>query len=178
MRPQNLSRPLLLLSLCALAPLAGPALAATGPSAQTSQASQASQASQSVQAVHDTRDLKAHAVVDSREVVTSSGLHYVDLRVGDGDAAASGKILEVHYVGWLSDGTRFDSTRDRDRPLTFRLGAGDALKGWDEGLVGMKVGGRRKLVIPPGLGFGRQGVGSVVPPNATLYYEFELLAVR
>jgi FKBP-type peptidyl-prolyl cis-trans isomerase len=128
--------------------------------------------------VHDTRDLKGHAVVAAREVVTSSGLHYVDLRVGDGDEAASGKILEVHYVGWLGDGTRFDSTRDRDRPLTFRLGAGDALKGWDEGLVGMKVGGRRKLVIPPGLGFGRQGVGSIVPPNSTLYYEFELLGVR
>jgi len=137
---------------------------------------------QTVRAVHDTsdgsRDIRGHAVVDTREVVTSSGLHYVDLRVGDGDEAASGKILEVHYVGWLGDGTRFDSTRDRDRPLTFRLGAGDALKGWDEGLVGMKVGGRRKLVIPPGLGFGRQGVGSVVPPNSVLYYEFELLGVR
>jgi FKBP-type peptidyl-prolyl cis-trans isomerase len=172
LRPQNPNRPLLL-SLCALALSAGPALAATGPSAHTSQ---------TVQAVHDTRDgtrgIRGHAVVGSREVVTSSGLHYVDLRVGDGDEAASGKILEVHYIGWLGDGTRFDSTRDRDRPLTFRLGAGDALKGWDEGLVGMKVGGRRKLVIPPGLGFGRQGVGSIVPPNSTLYYEFELLGVR
>jgi peptidylprolyl isomerase len=165
LRPKNLSRPLLLLlPLCALALLGVFAAAA--------------QSVQSVQAVHDTRDLKGHAVVDTREVVTSSGLHYVDLRVGEGDAAASGKILEVHYVGWLGDGTRFDSTRDRDRPLTFRLGAGDALKGWDEGLVGMKVGGRRKLVIPPGLGFGKQGVGSVVPPNAVLYYEFELLGVR
>jgi FKBP-type peptidyl-prolyl cis-trans isomerase len=171
MRPQTLRRPFLLpfLTLCVLAPLAGPALAATGPSAQSVQA---------LHAVHDTRDLKGHAVLDTREVVTSSGLHYVDLRVGEGDEAASGKILEVHYVGWLGDGTRFDSTRDRDRPLTFRLGAGDALKGWDEGLVGMKVGGRRKLVIPPGLGFGKQGVGSVVPPNAILYYEFELLGVR
>jgi FKBP-type peptidyl-prolyl cis-trans isomerase len=172
LRPQNLPRPLLLLWICALATLAGPTLAATGPSAQ---------ALQSVRAVHDTPDgtrERGHEVVDAREVVTSSGLHYVDLRVGDGDEAASGKILEVHYVGWLGDGTRFDSTRDRDRPLTFRLGAGDALKGWDEGLVGMKVGGRRKLVIPPDLGFGKQGVGSVVPPNATLYYEFELLGVR
>jgi FKBP-type peptidyl-prolyl cis-trans isomerase len=113
-----------------------------------------------------------------REVVTSSGLRYVDLRLGQGEEAASGKIVEVHYVGWLEDGTRFDSSRDHDHPLTFRLGAGDALKGWDEGLVGMKVGGRRKLVIPPDLGFGRQGVGDVVPPNAILYYEFELLGVR
>lgn len=117
-------------------------------------------------------------VEPGREVVTPSGVRYVDLRLGQGDEATPGKIVEVHYVGWLQDGTRFDSSRDQDRPLTFRLGAGDALKGWDEGLAGMKVGGRRKLVIPPGLGFGKQGVGSVVPPNAVLYYEFELLGVR
>jgi peptidylprolyl isomerase len=112
------------------------------------------------------------------EVVTPSGVKYVDLRVGEGDEAGSGKIVEVHYVGWLEDGTRFDSSRDHNRPLTFRLGAGDALKGWDEGLPGMKVGGKRRLVIPPGLGFGKEGVGSVVPPNAVLFYEFELLGVR
>jgi peptidylprolyl isomerase len=112
------------------------------------------------------------------EVVTPSGLRYVDLRVGSGDEAQAGKIVDVQYVGWLGDGTRFDSSRGRDRPFTFRLGAGDALKGWDEGLVGMKVGGRRKLIIPPGLGFGKQGIGSVVPPDSVLYYEFELLSVR
>ena len=112
------------------------------------------------------------------EVVTPSGLKYTDLRVGEGDEAGSGKIVEVHYVGWLEDGMRFDSSRDHNRPLTFRLGAGDVLKGWDEGLVGMKVGGKRRLIIPPGLGFGKQGVGSVVPPNAVLFYEFELLGVR
>jgi peptidylprolyl isomerase len=112
------------------------------------------------------------------EVVTASGLRYVDLRVGSGDEAQTGKIVDVQYVGWLVDGTRFDSSRDRDRPFTFRLGAGDALKGWDEGLVGMKVGGRRKLIIPPDLGFGKQGIGSVVPPGSVLYYEFELLSVR
>ncbi len=113
-----------------------------------------------------------------REVVTPSGLKYTDLRIGQGDEAATGKIIEVHYVGWLENGTKFDSSRDRKRPLTFRLGAGDTPKGWDEGLAGMKVGGKRKLVIPPELGFGRQGVGSVVPPNAVLFYEFELLEVR
>jgi FKBP-type peptidyl-prolyl cis-trans isomerase len=112
------------------------------------------------------------------EVVTPSGLKYTDLRIGEGDEASSGKIVEVHYIGWLEDGIRFDSSRDHNRPLTFRLGAGDVLKGWDEGLAGMKVGGKRRLVIPPGLGFGKQGVGSVVPPNAVLYYEFELLGVR
>lgn len=113
-----------------------------------------------------------------REIVTPSGLKYVDLRIGQGEAATTGKIIEVHYVGWLENGAKFDSSRDRDRPFTFRLGAGDAPKGWDEGLAGMKVGGKRKLVIPPELGFGRQGVGSVVPPNAVLLYEFELLEVR
>jgi FKBP-type peptidyl-prolyl cis-trans isomerase FkpA len=113
-----------------------------------------------------------------KEVVTPSGVKYVDLRIGQGGEAANGKIVEVHYTGWLENGTKFDSSRDRDRPFTFRLGTGDALKGWDEGLLGMKVGGKRKLVIPPELGFGKQGVGSVVPPNAVLLYEFELLAVR
>ena len=112
------------------------------------------------------------------EVVTASGLRYLDLRLGSGDEAQAGKIVAVQYTGWLADGTRFDSSRDRDRPFTFRLGAGDAIKGWDEGLVGMKVGGKRRLVIPPDLGFGKQGVGSVVPPGSVLYYEFELLGVR
>jgi peptidylprolyl isomerase len=113
-----------------------------------------------------------------REVVTPSGVKYTDLRPGQGEEIALGKIVEVHYSGWLEDGTKFDSSKDRDRPFTFRVGAGDALKGWDEGLIGMKVGGRRRLVIPPELGFGKQGVGGVVPPNSVLFYEFELLGVR
>jgi FKBP-type peptidyl-prolyl cis-trans isomerase len=113
-----------------------------------------------------------------QEVVTPSGLKYTDLELGQGEEARTGKILEVHYVGWVDRGAKFDSSRDREHPFTFRLGAGDAIKGWDEGLVGMKVGGKRRLTIPPGLGFGRQGVGSVVPPNAVLVYEFELLGVR
>jgi FKBP-type peptidyl-prolyl cis-trans isomerase len=113
-----------------------------------------------------------------REVVTPSGLKYTDLKLGQGDAAENGKVLEVHYSGWLAaSGVKFDSSIE-DRPFTFRLGTGDAIKGWDEGLMGMRVGGKRRLVIPPELGFGKQGVGSVVPPNAVLIYEFELLAVR
>ena len=112
------------------------------------------------------------------EVVTPSGVKYTDLRPGQGEEIALGKIVEVHYSGWLEDGTKFDSSKDRDRPFTFRVGAGDALKGWDEGLLGMRVGGRRRLVIPPELGFGKQGVGGVVPPNSVLFYEFELLGVR
>ena len=112
------------------------------------------------------------------EVITASGLRYTDLKLGQGDTADTGKVLEVHYSGWLKEGgVKFDSSIE-DRPFTFRLGAGDVIKGWDEGLVGMKVGGKRRLVIPPELGFGKQGVGSVVPPNAVLVYEFELLAVR
>jgi FKBP-type peptidyl-prolyl cis-trans isomerase len=114
---------------------------------------------------------------DTHEVVTPSGLRYTDLKLGQGDAADTGKVLEVHYSGWLANGVKFDSSIE-DRPFTFRLGTGDAIKGWDEGLIGMKVGGRRRLVIPPELGFGKQGVGSVVPPNSVLVYEFELLAVR
>lgn len=152
MRPQTLSRALFATLLATLGPLLLPASAA--------------------------QDKGRPNPEPGREVVTPSGVRYVDLRLGQGDEASPGKIVEVHYVGWLEDGTRFDASRDQDRPLTFRLGAGDALKGWDEGLAGMKVGGRRKLVIPPGLGFGKQGVGSVVPPNAVLYYEFELLGVR
>jgi peptidylprolyl isomerase len=114
---------------------------------------------------------------DAKQVVTPSGLKYIDLKVGQGQEAAIGKIVEVQYIGWLENGIRFDTSRER-RPFTFRLGAGDGIKGWDEGLVGMKVGGKRKLVIPPELGFGKQGVGSVVPPNSVLFYEFELLEVR
>jgi len=116
--------------------------------------------------------------LEIHEVVTPSGLKYTDLKIGQGDVAETGKVLEVHYSGWLAaNRVKFDSSIE-DRPFTFRLGTGDAIKGWDEGLMGMKVGGKRRLVIPPELGFGKQGVGSVVPPNAVLVYEFELLAVR
>jgi peptidylprolyl isomerase len=120
----------------------------------------------------------SQAAAPAREVVTPSGLKYVDLKVGQGEMANPGKIVEVRYTGKLEDGTPFDACRNNGQPFTFRLGAGDAIKGWDEGLAGMRVGGKRKLVIPPELGFGKQGVGSVVPPNAVLVYEFELLAVR
>lgn len=113
-----------------------------------------------------------------REIVLPSGLRYQDLKIGEGDEARNRKILEIHYTGWLEDSTKFDSTQDCDRPLTLRLGAGDVVKGLDEGLVGMREGGKRRLIVPPELGFGKEGGGGVIPPNATLLYEVELLAVR
>ncbi len=118
------------------------------------------------------------AAQPGKEVVTRSGLKYVDLKVGEGEEARLTQVVEVHYTGWLTDGTKFESSRDANEPLTFRIGAGDVLKGWDEGVVGMKVGGKRRLVLPPELGYGKLGAGGVVPPNATLVFEFELLGVR
>lgn len=101
-----------------------------------------------------------------------------DLSVGGGDEAVAGKTVVVHYTGWLANGAKFDSSRDRNDPFDFRLGAGEVIRGWDQGVAGMKVGGRRKLTIPPEMGYGSRGAGGVIPPNATLVFEVELLAVR
>jgi FKBP-type peptidyl-prolyl cis-trans isomerase FkpA len=111
------------------------------------------------------------------EVTTPSGLKYDDLVVGTGGEAKVGQSVTVHYTGWLTDGKKFDSSKDRKDPFVFSLGAGRVIKGWDEGVQGMKVGGKRKLTIPPGLGYGPRGAGSVIPPNATLVFEVELLKV-
>jgi len=110
-------------------------------------------------------------------VTLSSGLSYQVLATGSGDAAKSGDRVDVHYTGWLKDGTKFDSSRDRDQPFTFRLGAGQVIKGWDLGVEGMKEGEKRKLTIPPDLGYGAAGVGPI-PPHATLTFEVELLNVH
>jgi FKBP-type peptidyl-prolyl cis-trans isomerase FkpA len=109
---------------------------------------------------------------------TASGLQYEDLEVGDGATAEAGNTVFVHYTGWLEDGTKFDSSLDRGTPFDFILGTGNVIQGWDEGVAGMKVGGVRKLVIPPELGYGPSGAGNVIPPNATLIFEVELLEVR
>src|SRR3954454_1481926 len=101
-----------------------------------------------------------------------------DLKEGTGAEAAKGDAVEVHYTGWLTDGTKFDSSKDHGRPFGFTLGAGQVIKGWDQGVQGMKVGGVRKLTIPAGLAYGSRGAGGVIPPNATLVFEVELLGVK
>jgi FKBP-type peptidyl-prolyl cis-trans isomerase len=111
-------------------------------------------------------------------VTTESGLKYLDVTVGTGRLAELGDTASVHYTGWLADGKKFDSSVDRKEPFSFRLGAGQVIKGWDEGVMGMKIGGKRKLTIPPQLGYGARGAGGVIPPNATLTFDVELLDLR
>ncbi len=109
---------------------------------------------------------------------TPSGLQYTDVKVGTGASPAQGQTAVVHYTGWLVDGKKFDSSKDRGQPFTFPVGRGQVIKGWDEGVATMKVGGTRKLVIPPDLAYGARGAGGVIPPNATLTFEVELLEIR
>ena len=117
------------------------------------------------------------AIADDEYVTTDSGLQYHDLVVGDGDVATDGSLAEVHYTGWLTDGTRFDSSLLRDRAFQFVVGSGGVIAGWDEGVAGMAVGGKRQLVIPPDLGYGDAGAGGVIPGGATLVFEVELISV-
>jgi FKBP-type peptidyl-prolyl cis-trans isomerase len=114
--------------------------------------------------------------VDGKPKSTASGVEYWDIVVGTGATAVSGKTVAVHYTGWLADGRKFDSSVDRGRAVAFLLGAGKVIKGWDEGISGMKVGGKRQLRIPPELGYGFHGSGNI-PPNAILIFDVELLAV-
>jgi peptidylprolyl isomerase len=117
-------------------------------------------------------------VKEADYVTTESGLKYTDFVEGDGPSPETGQTVTVHYTGWLEDGTKFDSSLDRGQPFTFAIGMGQVIAGWDEGVATMKVGGKRQLVIPSELGYGEQGAGAVIPPNATLIFEVELLAVQ
>src|SRR5262245_52589719 len=110
--------------------------------------------------------------------MSAAELQIQDLRPGTGAEATAGKTVSVHYTGTLTDGKKFDSSHDRGKPFNFKLGAGQVIKGWDQGVAGMKIGGLRKLTIPPELGYGARGAGGVIPPNATLIFEVELLGVQ
>ena len=122
--------------------------------------------------------IASNTMSDANAVTTPSGLKYVELKEGTGATPQPGKTVEVHYVGTLEDGTKFDSSRDRGQPFSFKIGVGQVIKGWDEGLSTMKVGGRRQLIIPAELGYGSRGAGGVIPPNATLLFDVELLGVK
>jgi peptidylprolyl isomerase len=115
---------------------------------------------------------------EPKVITTKSGLKYIDVKEGTGEAAKAGDMVEVHYTGTLKDGKKFDSSKDRGKPFSFKLGAGEVIKGWDEGVAGMKVGGQRKLIIPPELGYGARGAGGVIPPNAELTFEVDLLKIK
>jgi peptidylprolyl isomerase len=106
-----------------------------------------------------------------------SGLQYADIAIGNGATPADGQVVVVHFTGWLDDGTRFDSTRVRGKPFGFPLGSGQVIQGWDEGVRGMRAGGKRRLIVPPALGYGERGVPPVVPPNARLVFDIELIRV-
>jgi peptidylprolyl isomerase len=123
----------------------------------------------------------AHAQ-QGKHMTTASGLQIIDVKVGTGPSPKRGQTVEVHYTGWLYEngakGKKFDSSVDRNEPFDFPVGMGQVIKGWDEGVATMKVGGKRTLIIPPALGYGARGAGGVIPPNATLIFDVELLAVK
>jgi FKBP-type peptidyl-prolyl cis-trans isomerase len=120
----------------------------------------------------------APAKTSGKGTKTASGLQYWDLKKGTGAVAKAGQTVKVHYTGWLTDGKKFDSSLDRNEPFEFKLGAGMVIRGWDEGVAGMKVGGKRQLRIPPDLGYGAAGAGAAIPPNSTLVFDVELLGVN
>jgi len=121
---------------------------------------------------------KSDAALAGTVVTTASGLQYQDVVVGTGAEAKAGNTVSVHYTGWLTDGTQFDSSRDRGQPIEFQIGTPYIIQGWNEGITGMKVGGKRKLTIPPSIAYGAEGRPPVIPPNATLKFDIELMGVK
>jgi FKBP-type peptidyl-prolyl cis-trans isomerase len=121
---------------------------------------------------------KSPTKVTGDGVKTESGLQYWDIKVGTGDEAKAGDHVKVHYTGWFTDGKKFDSSVDAHQPYDFTLGKGDVIKGWDEGVAGMKVGGKRQLRVPPALAYGEAGYKDIIPPNATLIFDVQLLKVN
>ena len=123
-------------------------------------------------------DVAVHERADVKKATSLNELTKIDDKEGSGAEAESGNLVSVHYTGWLTDGTKFDSSRDRNAPFDFPLGQRRVISGWDEGVKGMKIGGKRILVIPPSMGYGERGAGHVIPPNSTLIFEVELIAIK
>jgi FKBP-type peptidyl-prolyl cis-trans isomerase FkpA len=119
-----------------------------------------------------------HKIQDSKYIITNTGLKYADLKAGSGAEAKNGDKVSVHYAGWLTNRNLFDTSYKRNQTFNFQLGTGMVISGWDEGVAGMKIGGIRQLVIPPELGYGARGAGGIIPPNATLIFEVELVEVQ
>jgi FKBP-type peptidyl-prolyl cis-trans isomerase len=129
-------------------------------------------------AAHADASTSAPSKTTGKPVETKSGLKYYDLKPGTGAEAKAGQRVKVHYTGWLTDGKKFDSSVDRGEPFVFQLGTGQVIKGWDEGVAGMKIGGKRQLHIPANLAYGARGAGGVIPPNAQLIFDVELLGIE
>jgi FKBP-type peptidyl-prolyl cis-trans isomerase FkpA len=161
------------LKVTALALMIAAAAALSACSASTNSASQTAPEAATTTAAQPATEATAPATA-----AASTELQIKDLKVGTGTKAKSGDAVTVDYTGWLMDGTKFDSSIDRNEPFAFNLGAGEVIGGWDKGVAGMKVGGKRELIIPPSLGYGEAGAGATIPPNATLKFEVTLLAVN
>jgi peptidylprolyl isomerase len=163
--------PTLLLAVIAGLALAGCKQASTEKSSTTTTTSAAT-------GTTATSEPATSGATEGQERTMPGGLKVTDIKVGSGPMAESGNTIAVHYTGYLMDGTKFDSSVDRGQPIVIKLGAGQVIKGWDEGLKGMRVGGKRKLVIPPAMGYGAQGYPPVIPPDATLQFDVELMDVK